>query len=196
MKYYISDTHFGNENIIKHDANNGCRKFSSLEEHDNLIINNWNNVVTNQDEVYILGDFSWLYARETEEIIKKLNGNKFLVKGNHDRWYKDGACKKLLQGIYDIKTIEDNGRQVVLSHFPQMMWNGQHRGAIHIFGHLHNTKEHYDYMEFINELDKRIKERDGDRYKPLQAYNAGCMMSYMNYFPRTLDEIIEYNKSN
>ena len=42
MNYYISDTHFGHENIIKRDANNGCRQFSSIEEHDNLIIENWN----------------------------------------------------------------------------------------------------------------------------------------------------------
>ena len=69
MNYYISDTHFGHENIIKHDANNGCRQFSSIEEHDNLIIENWNRVVTPQDNIYILGDFSWLYARETEELI-------------------------------------------------------------------------------------------------------------------------------
>ena len=161
---------------------------------DNLIIENWNKIVTPQDNVYILGDFSWLNARETEEIIKKLNGAKFLVKGNHDRWAKDGACKKLFQGIYEYKQIEDNGRQVFLSHFPIMMWPGQHRGVIHMSGHTHNTKEHYDYMEFVNELDKRIKERDGDRYKPLMAFNVGCMMSYMDYTPRTLDEIIYGSK--
>ena len=114
MNYYISDTHFGHENIIKHDANNGCRRFSSIEEHDNLIIENWNRVVTPQDNIYILGDFSWLYARETEELIKKLNGAKFLIKGNHDRWCKDGACKKLFQGIYDYKTIQDGDKMVVM----------------------------------------------------------------------------------
>ena len=124
-----------------------------------------------------------------------MNGAKFLIKGNHDRWAKDGACKKLFQGIYDIKQIEDNGRQVIMSHFPQMMWTGQHRGVYHLYGHVHNSKEEADYQEFLKELDKRIKERDGDRYKPLQAYNVGCMLSHMNYFPRTLEEIIEVNKN-
>ena len=190
--FYIGDTHFGHENIVKHDANNGGRKFSSIEEHDNLIIENWNKIVTPQDNVYILGDFSWLYARETQEIIKKLNGSKFLAKGNHDRWTKDGACKKLFQGIYDIKQIEDNGRQVVLSHYPQMMWNGQHRGVIHLYAHLHNSKEEADYQEFLKELDKRIAVRDGDRYKPLQAYNVGCML--WDYTPVTLDQILSKNK--
>lgn len=194
MNYYISDTHFGHVNIIKYDANNGGKVFSSVEEHDNLIIENWNKVVTPQDNVYILGDFSWLYARETEELIKKLNGAKFLLRGNHDSWCKDAACKKLFQGIYDIKQIEDNGRQVILCHYPIMMYPGQHRGAIHLYGHVHNTKEEADYQYFLKELNKRIKERDGDRYKTLQAYNVGCMIDYMNYTPRTLDEIIDINK--
>lgn len=191
--YYISDTHFGHENIVRHDSKNGGKMFASIEEHDNLIIKNWNKVVTPQDNVYILGDFSWLYARETEEIIKKLNGAKFLIKGNHDRWAKDGACKKLFQGIYDIKQIDDNGRQVILSHFPQMMWAGQHRSMIHLYGHVHNSQEEADYQEFLKELDKRIALRDGDRYKPLKAYNVGCMLPYMNYTPRTLDEIMSMN---
>ena len=195
MNYYISDTHFGHSNIIKHDANNGCRKFSSIEEHDDLIISNINKVVTPQDNLYFLGDISWGNPDETVELLKKINcHNLFAIRGNHDRVLKDGKVKKLFQGIYDIKQIEDNGRQVILSHFPQMMWNGQHRGAIHLSGHTHNTKEHYDYMEFVNELDKRIKERDGDRYKQLRTYNVGCMLPYMDYTPRTLDEIIELNK--
>ena len=188
MNYYIADTHFGHFNIIKHDANNGCKKFSSIEEHDNLIIENWNSVVKQTDNVYILGDFSWLYGRETKEIIEKLNGQKFLIKGNHDRWSKDGACKKLFQGIYDIKQIEDNGRQVILSHFPIMMWSGQHRGVIHLYGHVHNTLEEQDFQEFVKIIDERIKLRDGERYKPVRAYNVGCMK--WDYKPVTLDEIL------
>ena len=141
INYYISDTHFGHENIIKHDANNGCKQFSSIEEHDNLIIENWNRVVTPQDNIYILGDFSWLYARETEELIKKLNGAKFLIKGNHDRWCNDGACKKLFQGIYDYKTIQDDDKMVVMSHYPIMFYQSQHRGSILLYGHVHQTRE-------------------------------------------------------
>ena len=191
MNYYISDTHFGHLNSIKYDHNNGSRSFSSIEERDNLIIENINKVVTPQDNLYFLGDVSWYDPRKTAELLEKINcKNRFLVKGNHDNWSKDGKCKKLFQGIYEYKQIEDNGRQVFLSHFPVMMWPGQHRGTIHLSGHTHNTKEHYDYMEFVNELDNRIKERDSDRYKPLMAFNVGCMTPYMNYTPRTLDEII------
>ena len=56
MNYYISDLHFGHYNIVRLDESNGCKSFSSIEEHDNLIIENWNKVVTPQDNVYVFGD--------------------------------------------------------------------------------------------------------------------------------------------
>ena len=58
-----------------------------------------------------------------------------------------------------------------------------------MYAHLHNTKEEADYQYFLKELDERIKFRDGDRYKPLQAYNVGCML--WNYSPVTLNQILE-----
>ena len=197
MNYYISDTHFGHENIINHDANNGCKQFSSIEEHDNLIIENWNRVVTPQDNIYILGDFSWLYARETEELIKKLNGAKFLIKGNHDRWCKDGACKKLFQGIYDYKTIQDGGKMVVMSHYPIAFWNHQHHyrrdgnehkvWAVQLYGHVHASKEEDIFQEFIRELNEKHDIK-------CIAKNVGCM--HWDYTPVTLKQILEKQKEN
>lgn len=193
MNYYIADLHFGHLNIVRHDANNGGKNFISIEEHDNLIIENINKVVTPQDNLYFLGDVSWYSPRETAELLEKIKcKNKFLIRGNHDRWAKDGRCKKLFQGIYDYKQIEDNGRQLFLSHRPVMMWDGQHRGTIHLYAHLHNTAEERDFQEFVKILDERIKIRDGERYKKLQAYNVGCML--WDYKPVTLDEILEKNK--
>lgn len=194
MNYFISDTHFGHENSIKYDTREGGRKFSSVKERDELIINNINKVVTPQDNLYFLGDISWYNPQETAELLKQIKcKNLFAIRGNHDRILKDGRIKKMFQGVYDIKQIEDNGKQVVLSHFPIMMYQGQHKGVIALYGHVHNSLEEHDYQEFLNELDNRIKVRDGDRYNPLQAYNTGAMMPYMNYTPRTLKEIISKN---
>ena len=192
MNYYIADTHFGHENSVKYDAREGGKNFSSVKERDELIIKNINKVVTPQDNLYFLGDISWYKPQETAELIKQINcKNRFLIFGNHDRWVKDSKCKKLFQGVYDIKQIEDNGKQVVLSHYPIMMWKGQHRGVIHLYGHVHNTNEEHDYQEFLAELNKRICARDGYKYKPLKAYNTGIMMPYIDYTPRTLDEIMD-----
>ena len=64
--FVISDLHLGHKNIIKL-----CdRPFKSLEEMDNVIINNWNKVVTDEDIVYVLGDFAY----------KGLNAEKYLDK--------------------------------------------------------------------------------------------------------------------
>lgn len=182
MNYYIADTHFGHQNITKYDADNGARKFSSIEEHDKLIIENWNRIVTSQDNVYILGDFSWLYARETEELIKKLNGAKFLIKGNHDSWAKDGACKKLFQGIYDYKKIVDENKTVVMSHYPILFYQSQYRNAIHLYGHIHNTREEELFQNACSHIASTTDI-------PMNCYNVGCMLSYMDYTPRTLEEI-------
>lgn len=187
MNYYISDTHFGHENIIRYDEANGGRHFTSAKEHDDLIIQNWNSVVTPQDNIYILGDFSWLYARETENIIRKLNGAKFLIKGNHDRWVKDGACKKLFQGIYDSKVIQDGDKTIVLDHFPTLFYQNQHHGSIHLYGHIHNTREEKLFQDACQHIASTTDI-------PMNCYNVGCMLPYMNYTPRTLEQIITLSK--
>ena len=192
--YYIGDTHFGHKNVLKDDSRENGRDFVSIEEHDNLIIDNINKTVTPQDNLYFLGDVSWYNPKETAELLERIKcKNRYLLLGNHDRWAKDGRCKKMFQGIYDIKQLEDEGNHLILSHNPQMMWSGQHRGVIHLYGHLHNSLEENDYQEFLKELDNRIKVRDGDRYKPLRSFNVGCMLDYMNYTPRPLKEIIVAN---
>lgn len=183
MNYYISDTHLGHKNIIKLDEQSGGRHFGSIEEHDNLIIENWNKTVKQSDKVYILGDFSWMNGHDTEEILRKLNGVKFLIKGNHDRWSKDSVCKGYFQGIYDYKMISDNGREVVLSHYPILFYQNQHKGAIHLYGHVHNTKEEELFQTAITNVSSDINI-------PMNSYNVGCMIKYMDYTPRTLDQIM------
>ena len=188
--YYIGDCHFGHENVIRFDHMNGSRSFLSIEEHDNLIIENINKIVTPQDNLYFIGDISWVNSQKTIELLSQIKcHNLYAIKGNHDNVLKDGKIKEVFQGIYDIKEIDDNGRRVFLCHYPVMMWKNQHSGTIHIYSHLHNTKEHDDYKEFLKELDERIKVRDGLRYKPIRAFNAGCML--WDYKPVTLDEMME-----
>jgi calcineurin-like phosphoesterase family protein len=79
MIYFTSDPHFGHANVIKY-----CnRPFASVEDMTRALITNWNEVVTADDTVYCLGDFS-LATRSVEAITPKLNGIKLLVPGNHD----------------------------------------------------------------------------------------------------------------
>ena len=79
MNYYIADTHFGHDNIIRFSN----RPFNSADEMDKAIIANWNKKVKPDDDVYILGDFAYK-GKDYRYYIKQLNGNKHLVIGNHD----------------------------------------------------------------------------------------------------------------
>lgn len=184
MNYYIGDTHWFHENIIKHDFNNGGRKFKSIKEHDDLIIDNINKVITPQDNLYFLGDISWGNTEQTAEMLNKINcKNLFAIKGNHDRILKDGRVKKMFQGIYDYKTIQDGDKTVVMSHYPIMFYQNQHRGSVLLYGHVHNTREE----KLFQDACKHIAETTD---VPMNCYNVGCMLPYMNYTPRTLEEII------
>lgn len=80
MKYFTSDLHFGHKNIIKYED----RPFSSVEEMDEFLIYKWNSKVGKNDEVYILGDFGFVSGTRANELLDRLNGKKFLIKGNHD----------------------------------------------------------------------------------------------------------------
>ena len=92
------------------------------------------------------------------------------------------------------KEIKDNGRRVIMCHYPMPFYRSDYNSNVYmLYGHVHTTIE-YDFMEYIKDM---IKEKDlrGDSTNKCQLYNVGCMMPWMKYFPRTLDEIIDgYNK--
>jgi len=186
MNYYISDTHFGHANVVKYDEKNGGYAFRSIEDHDKLLMNNWNRVVTNKDTVYILGDFSWLNGEKTKEILQKLNGEKVLVRGNHDKWSRDYECRKLLKEICDYKCFHDNGKTVVLSHYPILFYQSQHGDSIHLYGHVHNTEEETLFQITCKQLEQNYKI-------PMHCYNVGCMLH--DYTPKTLEQL-QKEKSN
>lgn len=77
--FFTSDTHFWHANVIRY-----CdRPYSSVEEMNEALVDNWNSVVRAEDTIYHLGDFS-LSRRAAETILPRLSGRKILVAGNHD----------------------------------------------------------------------------------------------------------------
>lgn len=197
MNYYISDLHLNHKNVTDEGKNFDNRPFQTLDEMHEAIKKNWNAKITNADTVYILGDTVWNLNDEMIALVSQLKGKKIAIKGNHDE-FKDIRYKQLFSEICDYKEITDNihgvNHNVVLSHYPIMMWNGQHKGWIHLFGHVHNSQDHTFYKESLQRLNNLYQKRDGERYKPFFAYNVGCMLC--NYTPRTLEEIIKANETN
>jgi calcineurin-like phosphoesterase family protein len=130
--FFTSDTHFNHHNIIKYEN----RPFSNVEEMNEALINNWNEVVSKKDIIFILGDFIFKHM-SFNELCSKLNGKKFFVRGNHD-------YAKEANGWPDIIELNLKGEAfLVLTHYPMLSWNRSFHGSWNLFGHTH-SKYIYD----------------------------------------------------
>lgn len=167
MNYYIADLHLGHANIIKLSK----RPFKNVDEMDEAIILNWNKRVTNEDDVYILGDFSYK-SENPIKYINRLNGRKHLILGNHDGKI-DGNYRRCFASIKQYDEIRDCGHKIVLFHYPIVDWNGRYNGSYHFYGHVHNT--------FHNEPTEYAR-------KMPNAYNVG--VDVIGFEPKTFDEIV------
>ena len=176
--YFISDLHLGHENCLRFDN----RPFKNVEELEKTFIENWNNKVDNADKVYCLGDMFWCDDQKTQEILKALNGEKIMLPGNHSKGIKPARDKKLLSILPDYYELNIDGNFVIISHYPIFSWKSMRYGTIHLYGHLHNSEEQDWFEGIIHNFRKK-----GIKYN---AYNVGCMMPYMDYTPRTLQEIV------
>ncbi len=180
--FFTSDLHFGHESSILFDK----RGFKTVEEMDEELIRRWNAKVGKGDLVYVIGDFIWKsYYEEAKNLIKRLNGQIILIKGNHDKFLVNSAAKKALAGIKEkddiCVTLEDGTkRRCILNHHYTPFYDGFRYGAIHLHGHSHLSKE-AEYERFITE-GLRLAGFN------VEIYNVGCM--YWNYEPVTLDEIL------
>lgn len=182
MDYFIADLHLGHKNCLSFDN----RPFTDIETHDNTIIDNWNNTVGIEDEVYLLGDISWYNSIKTLELLNNLNGEIHLIKGNHDnKILKNRELQKRFCEITSYKELAlENNKHIVLCHYPIPCFNWHYYESYHFYGHVHNSFE-----ENIMQHVKLEMEQLYD--KPCNMYNVGCMMPYMDYTPRTLEEIIK-----
>lgn len=142
MLYFTSDTHFGHKAIINH-----CyRKFSSVEEMDEILIKNWNSKISVNDTIYHLGDFTLKRKDFAQEIFSQLNGNIKVLKyhWHHDHsWVKYGDYKnkqgKLIEIVEPMVYLRHEGERITMSHFPLAHWHASHHGAWHLHGHSHGA---------------------------------------------------------
>lgn len=139
MSIYISsDLHFSHKNILKYCPDS--RPFSSVEEMNEAIIENWNKKVSKNDSVYILGDISFGKPKETVHYLNRLNGRLFLIAGNHDS-DKYLSEPSFIDRFSWVKLYNDEklfGKHIVMFHFPIEFWNRKHYNSVHLCGHLHS----------------------------------------------------------
>lgn len=186
MNYYISDLHFGHAGIIRFDN----RPFADVRQMEEEIVKRWNARVTPQDTVYIIGDFCWLTANEWIRILGRLKGQKVLIRGNHDLSSITGRLAKMFSDVKDYKEIHDNGRRVCMCHFPILLYKHSHNPNTYMLcGHVHNTNENEWLEKWRAEL--RANRNVGSAPNQGNIINVGAMMPYVDYTPRTLDELIK-----
>ncbi len=156
--WFTSDQHFGHHNIIEY-----CdRPFRSIFKMDEAIINNHNEVVSENDDTFMLGDLSiYTHKATLKEFLNRLKGRKHMILGNHDR-------------IKNPKVYIDVGFTSV--HYPYL--------EIEEFTCIHNPNLGIDKNKkyLCGHVHNFFKKRDN-------CFNVGVDVS--NFYPNRIDTIRE-----
>lgn len=181
--FIISDTHWSHKNILKHTN----RPFSSVEEMDETMVENWNKVVRPEDTVYHLGDVFWNKAK-AQTIAPRLNGRKIVVLGNHDwgaGYMESLGFQALTRTRKETASLYLPDIRILMAHRPRDLptWNEHMRGVIVLCGH-----EHDNMPRFI----KWVRD-GGDKARPVMALNMS--VEHHNYTPTPIEQVIDMYRS-
>jgi calcineurin-like phosphoesterase family protein len=150
-----------------------------VEEMNEALITNWNSVVSKDDETYILGDFLMRGSGEqARAILQRLNGKKYLIKGNHEKYLSSGNFDlSLFEWVKDYYVLDYKDARFILFHYPILEWQFYHRKSAHLYGHVHNNKS---YLPESNHNFEVLGKR---------AINVGVDLH--NFFPVSAEAVYE-----
>ena len=164
LPWGTSDWHFGHERLRAEYQPERGKLWANVDEMTEGLIANHNSLVGKEDDVYFLGDVSWLDRKKTQDILYRLNGRLHLILGNHDR---KGSMYEPSEIIMHSKDrwvwIKDYHEMEVkcgrtgkkwhfnLFHFPIKSFHWMGRKAVHLHGHSHS--------DFLQE-DKTVRRFD------------------------------------
>lgn len=138
--FFTSDTHFDDEHAIEYFK----RPFKSIDEMNAVMVERWNNVVTESDMVYHLGDFTLDDIHHFTKWVNQLNGTINILPGSHDHpWLKDFTPSENVQVLAPLVSLEISAMSseappvIVLCHYSMQVWDRSNQGAWHLFGHSH-----------------------------------------------------------
>jgi calcineurin-like phosphoesterase family protein len=133
--FLVSDTHFGHAGVCRFMRNDGVTKlrpWDDPEEMDEFMIKAWNERVRPNDKVYHLGDV--VINRKAMSTLARLNGDKVLIRGNHDI-FRDDEYRQYFRELRAYHVM--NG--MILSHIP-IHEASLGRFGVNIHGHLHSNR--------------------------------------------------------
>lgn len=175
--FLVSDTHFGHEKtctMFKRADGTPLRPFKTVEEMDEEMVRRWNERVGKKDKVYHLGDV--VINRKYLEILGRLNGDKVLIRGNHDI-FKLEDYTKYFRDVRGYHVM--NG--MILSHVP-VHPESLGRFGVNVHGHLH-----YQRVKKVKGFDPDTGEFIySDEIDP--RYHCVCV-EQTDYTPITLEEV-------
>lgn len=175
--FLTSDCHFEHLNSIPY-----CnRPFRDLDDMRKYLIYRWNSVVSEEDTVYVLGDFIMGSPKNIHKILPELNGHIILVRGNHDtdnkvKIYQEDYSDKI--EVRDLAYIKDGKDTYICSHYPMFVgeWNNSRKNKLYVLsGHSHIKDSFYnniplnyhvgvDAHEYtpinFKQIKKEIKEKE------------------------------------
>ena len=176
MIYFTSDLHFYHNKPFVYEP----RGFQNIYEMNEVLFRNWNEVITESDVVYMLGDFMLMNNAEGLRLLHQLRGEIHMIIGNHDtdervRLYRESH--NVVEVVY-ATILRYNGYRFYLSHYPTLCCHVDDRppkkDLVNLYGHTHQPQPFFIY------------ENGEENYR---MYNVG--VDAHGYKPVSIDQIIE-----
>lgn len=145
--WFSSDLHINHKNICSATSDwidkYSTRDFNSINEMNDLILNNINTLVKPNDILILLGDLLFRFKRpeDYEKLLNRINcNNLYILWGNHDR--RDSLLELdniKIEYLGDIIFLQIDDRKVFCSHYSHRVWPESHHGSYHLYGHSHGS---------------------------------------------------------
>lgn len=134
--FICADLHFSHANMMKFSP--ATRPYRDVDHMDEMMVMDWNSTVGAEDLTYILGDVAFCNAAKAVGFLRRLNGRKVLIRGNHDyKLLMDTNFRECFEEVHMYHEINVDGIKVCMFHYPVAEWNQCHRGAVMFHGHVH-----------------------------------------------------------
>jgi calcineurin-like phosphoesterase family protein len=183
--FLVSDTHFGHAGVCRFTHGNTdvkIRPWTDPDEMDEDMVRMWNETVRPNDKVYHLGDV--VINRKALPIMNRLNGDKVLIRGNHDI-FRDDEYRKYFRELRAYHVM--NG--MILSHIP-IHTESLGRFGTNIHGHLHTNRVMLDNVIDVRYNCVCVEQTD---FRPIlfedvikRIENEGGQVGFRNGNERTM----------
>lgn len=181
MIWFTSDLHFFHDRVLEFHSKRKEIFGKDIQSAKEAMITLWNSRVSKNDTVYILGDLAFGGVEDKRKLFIRLNGNKVLVLGNHDK--VPNKLKSYFNHITQIKNLKfkksvynflHRDLEIIMCHFPMLTWEHKEKGSVMVHGHCHGK------VDKINEDSKDLRVDVGIDGK-LANYDLVSLEKLANY---------------